>query len=409
MEIEDWPILACTVCRDIQNFELLIVDMEEALREQWGDLSFSDAHSFLTQPEASELEFLAIAIDDEDEAHLPEIIDVVKTAKDKGVHTLIIAEDISPATLHRLLKSGASEFVPYPLPQGELVTAIQRMRKDAAHRGEEQTPSASHVQLPSGANRRGKLFGVQGLAGGTGATTFAVNLAWELAEMAHPEGRKVCLIDFDLQFGAVSTYLDVPRRETVYEMLADTEGMDDEIFAQALQDVRDKLSILTSPADILPLDMVTSEDIDRILTMAKQHFDFVIVDMPKTLVQWTEAVLSKSEAYFAVLEIDMRSVQNTLRFRKALASEDLPSESLRFVLNRAPKFTDLNGKNRMKRISESLDIRFDIQLPDGGKPVVQSADHGLPLEATAPKNVLRKEIAKVAAGVLQHGQKTKAA
>ncbi len=37
-----------------------------------------------------------------------------------------------------------------------------------------------------------------------------------------------------------------------------------------------------------------------------------------------------------------------------------------------------------------------MQLPDGAYQVTQSNDHGLPLAETAPKNALRKEIAKLA-------------
>jgi Flp pilus assembly CpaE family ATPase len=42
----------------------------------------------------------------------------------------------------------------------------------------------------------------------------------------------------------------------------------------------DKLHVLTAPADMLPLDMVSPEDIGRILDVAQANFDFVIVDMP---------------------------------------------------------------------------------------------------------------------------------
>ena len=64
---------------------------------------------------------------------------------------------------------------------------------------------------------------VHGLAGGTGATTLAVNLAWELANADKKNAPSVCLLDFDLQFGSVATFLDLPRREAVYEMMSDTE------------------------------------------------------------------------------------------------------------------------------------------------------------------------------------------
>jgi pilus assembly protein CpaE len=102
--------------------------------------------------------------------------------------------------------------------------------------------------------------------------------------------------------------------------------------------------------------------------------------------------------------MEMRSAQNTLRLKRALQAEELPVEKLRYVLNRAPKFTDLNGKARVKRLCDSLDLSIELQLPDGGKAVTQSADNGLPLATSAAKNPLRKEIAKLAASLHALGQ-----
>jgi pilus assembly protein CpaE len=81
---------------------------------------------------------------------------------------------------------------------------------------------------------------------------------------------------------------------------------------------------------------------------------------------------------------------------RALKGEDLPVNKLRYVLNRAPKFTDLTGKSRVKRMAESLDIKIEVLMPDGGKQVVQSNDHGVPLSEVAAKNPLRKEMQKLA-------------
>jgi pilus assembly protein CpaE len=210
------------------------------------------------------------------------------------------------------------------------------------------------------------------------------------------EAPKVCLIDLDLQYGTVSTYLDLPRHEAVFEMLSDTASMDEDSFGSSLQTFEDKLEVLTAPSDMVPLDIITPEDIQRVIDTARKHFDYVVVDMPKTLVHWSETVLQAAHVYFALLELDMRSAQNALRLKRALQAEELPFNKLRFAMNRAPKFTDLSGKGRVKRMGESLGISIDLLLPDGGKPVMQSGDHGLPLASSAAKNPLRKEIAKLA-------------
>lgn len=390
------PLVACTVSRDVQNFDLLIEDMEEVLGESWGDLGFAEALAFFGQPESSAMEFIALAIDESDEENITQMSDIILQAKARKIKVILIAEDVTPAALHSLLRKGADEFVPYPLPEGELEQAIIRVRAP------DPTPQAAAVstpQLKAGTNKEGALIVTHGLAGGTGSTTMAVNLAWELANVEKDNPPAVGLLDLDLQFGAVATFLDLPRREAVYEMLSDTESMDEEIFGQALLSYEDRMHVLTAPSEMLPLDLISSEDVTRVIEMARAQFDYVIVDMPSTLVQWSEAVLTQAHVYFALIELDMRCAQNTLRFKRALQAEELPVEKLRYVLNRAPKFTDLNAKSRVKRMAESLSISIDVQLPDGGKLITQANDHGMPLSASAAKSPLRKELMKLAASI----------
>lgn len=394
------PIVACTISRDVQIFDLLIEDMEAALGDSWGDLSFEDAATFLAQPEARGLQFVTIAMDANDEDDLEMVSDVIGIAKQAKIKVILIAEDVSPAALHQLLRKGGDEFVPYPLPENELARAIERVLTI-----QESEPTApGDRQFKATGDKSGVVIPVHGLAGGTGATMLAVNLAWELANIDADNPPKVCLLDLDFQFGTASTYLDLPRRESVLEMLTDTEALEAEMFQQAMLIFGEKLSVLTSPTDMIPLDMITPEDIGRVVEMARVNFDYVIIDMPTTMVEWSQTVLEMAHIYFSVIELDMRSAQNTLRLKRALQSEDLPFEKIRFVLNRAPGFTDLNGKARVKRLSESLGISIELLLPDGGKPVAQSADHGAPLAEGQPKNALRKEILKLAKSVHEVNQ-----
>ena len=398
------PIVACTICRDVQNFDLLIEDMETAMGEAWGDLDFTEALAFFYQPEAEAVEFVALAMESADEDNLDLMGEIITQAKSRNIKVILVAEDVTPAALHKLLRLGADEFIPYPLPEHELAAAIERLRAQGPAAPE--TPAAAAASSPklhADSRREGAVIVTHGMAGGTGATTFAVNLAWELAQLSEGDTPSVCLLDLDLQHGSVSTYLDLPRRDAVMEMLSETEVMDEDIFGGSLVTYQDRLQVLTAPADMVPLEFITPEDILRVVEMARSHFDFVVIDLPHTLVQWTETVLNMAHVYFALVELDMRSAQNTLRMKRALQSEDLPFDKLRFLLNRAPKFTDLNGKSRVKRMAESLGIAIDVQLPDGGKPVLQSCDHGQPLAAAAPKNPLRKEIAKLAKSLHELG------
>jgi pilus assembly protein CpaE len=379
----------------VANFDLLIEDMEAELGESWGDLTFDDAMLFLNQPDAQTLEFVAVAVDAEDETDLGRISGIITTAKDKGVKVILIADQVSPISLHHLLKLGADDFVPYPLPERALHDAIKRLHQAPAAPPQPVEAAAPTPAFKPKGDRDGVVLPVHGLA-------------WELATV-QKDGPRVCLLDLDFQYGSVSTYLDLPRREAVYEMLSDTASLDSEAFVQALLSFNDKLHVMTAPSEMLPLDIVTSDDINRVIDVARANFDFVVIDMPSTVVQWTEAVLHQAHVYFSMVELDMRSAQNTLRMIRALKAEELPFEKLRYVLNRSPRFTDLSGKSRVRRLAESLDITIELQLSDGGRQVTQSNDHGLPLAETAAKNPLRKEISKLARSLYELSKSAEAA
>ncbi len=386
-------IRACTVSRDVQNFDLLIEDMETEFQQDWGDLTFHEAIGFLDDPISEDLEMLAIALDDEDEPLIPVVRAVIEKAAAKSIRIVLIAEALSPIVLHQLLRAGAHDFVPYPLPENALRDTIRRLQNGRAGQ------VAASADRPS-AGRQGSIFAVQALAGGAGGTNFAVNLAWDLCTMCKDK-QSVCILDFDFQAGSVSTYLDLARTEKVYELLSSTSTMDRDAFFTAMQKFQNKLHVLTAPADMLPLDLLSPDEIERIVAMARDHFDFVIIDMPRTIVHWTETVYEMSDLCFAMIELDLRSAQNTLRLIRALKADGIAMDKHRFLLNRAPRFTDLGGKARAKRLAESLGISIAAYIPDGGTQIRAANDHGLPLAEYAPKNATHKEIQKFAAALFE--------
>ncbi len=420
--IETLPsaLVACTISRNIEEFELLIDAMEETFGESWGDIPYEDAQPFLAQTDSAGLRFMIVAVNAADEADVERISAIVAQSKARGLGVVLLTDAISPTALHKLMRSGADDFLPYPLPDDAFEEVIARLEdKFAAELAAAQMPApaapapapapsavpapvpmpmpemAAPAFRPKG-DRDGVVLPVHGMAGGVGGSTLAVNLAHELALLGSNGAARVCLLDLDFQFGNVATYLDLPRRDAVMDFLSDAALADSDAMLGAMQTTKDGLHVLTSPSDMMPLEVVTAADVGHILDLARANFDYIIVDMPTTIVSWTEAVLTRAELYFAVVELDLRSAQNVLRLLRALKAESLPYEKLRYALNRAPGFTDLAAKARVKRMAESLDISMELQLPDGGAPISQSNDQGLPLAVAAPKNALRREVQKLA-------------
>ena len=337
--------------------------------------------------------FALIAVEPEDLARLEELISLVALCRNRGVAVILLVQDLAPAAVHRLMRAGAGDFLPVPVPPGALGESLATFAAAEADEG----------------SRNGLIYPVYGVAGGVGASTFATNLAWEIATEARKPGLKVCILDLDFQYGSVATYLDMPRREAVFELLSDIDRADVAGFSAALEDRGKRLSVLTAPADALPLSIVGPEGIEKLLGFAKHTHDVVVVDLPSALTEWTETVLQAAERFWAVMEIDMRSAQNMLRFIRALHAEGLPMEKLDYVMNRVPGFGDFGARGRVKKMAETLGIEYGVLLPDGGKPVLQACDHGSPLAEFASGNALRKEIRKTAKALLEEVQASRAA
>ncbi len=441
---EPHPLRAVTVPRDVQAFDLLIEDMEAERGGARGDLDFAEALVFLKQDDAARLEFVVIAVDETDEDELPWIADIIRHAKRAGLRVILVAKDLGPMALHALLRAGADDFVPYPLPENALAESVARIRlpvgpdesdvqtppagavEEAGQAGDaasapqdpsptpepepmslrlpkpapEAEPAADRTARPSGSPRDGAVFAIQSASGGDGATTIAVNLAWDLATISKTDAPRVCIIDLGLQFGSVATYLDLPRKPMIYEVLSDVSAMDEQAFRQALVRYRDRLDVFTAPAEILPLDLIGAEDVTGLLALARNCFDIVIVDMPATVTGWTDAVIRQADLFFVVCGLEVRSAQNALRFHRLLQAEGLATERLAFLLNRAPGKMDMSGRGRVDRMAESLGIKFHAVLPDGGKQVTEANDQAVPLGMAAARNGLTKEIHKLAQGLL---------
>ena len=202
------------IARDIAEFPALTQDLDAELAERWAPLQLSGGDAALRAGIGPDLEIAIVAVGEEDEDDLGPVTKVIQTARDIGLKVLLVVKDVSPKSLHTLMRTGADDFAPYPFPEGGLADSIANMRGSSAT--QQTTQSSSGPK-----NRRGLIIPVYSVAGGVGASTFAVNLAWELSLLTKKTDKRVCILDFNFQFGSVSTYLDLPRREAIYELISD--------------------------------------------------------------------------------------------------------------------------------------------------------------------------------------------
>ena len=140
--------------------------------------------------------------------------------------------------------------------------------------------------------------------GGVGRTTIAYNLAVALGNASH----KVCLVDGSLQFSDLRGLLRVPATAPSIVNLPT-----DRIREQDVNDVAWKdpsgIDILLAPPRVEMAEMITVRDIEKVLSILRQLYDFVIVDTRAALSDDVLVFLDASDLILQVLTYDSMAIR----------------------------------------------------------------------------------------------------
>lgn len=274
-------------------------------------------------------------------------------------------------------------------PSGAAAAGLSRLfGRRPPDRDRPEAPRRPLLAAPPSAPRR--VIAVQPLSGGSGATTLAVNLATELACMK--PARSICLIDLNLQFGNVGTYLNLPVDSRVLDAYRTIGGIDSDAFSNCLQRIRPNLAVFSAPREILPLDGIDGNDLRRLVMLARDMADLVILDLPHLVADWSGDAFAVSDCLFAVCSLDVRSAQNAAKLRELLRSEKVTTGTPFHFLNRAPAKPGRAWKEEVAEFEKGLGTPFAEVLPDGGPEVTAACNAGVPLCDHAPRNPARTAI-----------------
>lgn len=340
---------------------LLMERNDIALETEVGSLKALDP-SFIERLNRANMLLVDLDIEDPDElVPLRQII----TERQGRLSVIATASEVTAQGVRELVRQGVDDFVPQPLDQHSLLDAI-----DVAKRKIRQNRGGG----PSG----GQVITVARAKGGMGATTLATNLALSLIEpIGKEEPKRVCLLDLDLQFGDVSLYLDLGPRSDLLEIVQKPTRLDTALLLGAMTEHKSGLEVLQAPIEPMPLEALRTETIGRLVDLAQQEFDYVVIDLPLALATWYEMVLDMTDKLYLVTQLNVPAIRQTRRLIDILKDEGLYSLPVSIVLNRYIK--RFNEHSRIKQCSKALNHTIDHYLPDDERIVLEAIDRGVPL------------------------------
>ena len=239
-----------------------------------------------------------------------------------GIKVIAGLGNVDIATSRQLLRRGVSDIVALPFSLDELVTSIvdtaQTIEADA---DTEQTLAPFITVIKS--------------IGGAGSTTVLTHLA---AQMAHDQGdARACILDLDLQSGDVSQYLGASSRQSLLDLLEAGDRLDGDLLKSVATKAHDLIDVIAPPTDIVPIESVDFEQLMRVITLARRHYDIVLVDLPASFTNWSLSTVYAADMSILVGTLTIPSLRHAKRQLDFLVSMGIAKDTLHVVLNQVEK------------------------------------------------------------------------
>jgi pilus assembly protein CpaE len=201
----------------------------------------------------------------------------------------------------------------------------------------------------------GKLLTFVGAKGGSGTTTVACNFAVSLARESN---QSTILIDLDLPLGDSAIHLGVSSEHSTMNALQNFNRLDWTLFSKLLTQHESGLMVLAAPGQYSNAE-VSDEAVQKLLAVARNHFDYVVVDAGSRPDQKTSTIFKYASTIFLVTQIDVTELRNANRIISRFFVES--SSRLQIVVNR---FTEAASGIKESDISNALTRPPDWKIPN---------------------------------------------
>jgi pilus assembly protein CpaE len=240
-------------------------------------------------------------------------------------------------------------------------------------------------------NAPSRCWTIMGAVGGAGATTLAIETACALAQRL-PGPRRVCLIDLNLTDGAAAAYLGAPANMLLSRASQAADRIDPQLLDAFVSGAPGGVDLLASARDPHAYDTTSADAVLRLLEVACQVYDAVVVDAPRHRRSWTLDVLAGSDELLVVSELTVPA----LLAARSLATEienDLPAgPPPRIVLNRLAKRV-FGPAPSMAEAEKAMGRRAAGGVTSDWEAAAASANLGGPISQHRPKSRIVKDVA----------------
>lgn len=274
-----------------------------------------------------------------------------------GLEAILVVDLESPELLLRALRLGVREVVKAPISQEDLQSAFNRI----ANKVRNEKPG------------QGKVMSFISCKGGSGASFLATNLGYVLAERS---SKRVLLVDLNLPFGDAALYVsDRKPAVTLADLARDLHRMDEALLTSAVVQVLPNFGLLAAPEDPTQAIDIRPAQVESLIRFARAHFDYVLLDVGRSLDSCSVQALDLSDHIFPVLQLTVPFLRDAKRLFDVFRTLDYGQDKVRPILNRIERSGDLTRQDAEKLLA----YRIFATVPNHYRSVTASVNQGVPI------------------------------
>ena len=290
------------------------------------------------------------------ETALPLIREIEKAAPKLPVVTLLSRND--PDLVLACLRQGAAEFLIHPFLPDQVGAVFQRL-----------ATTYPHLMQP---DTQGRLVAVLPVKGGCGASTVALNLAYQRKKF---DAKRVLLADLDPLCGIQSFLLKAKPAYSFMDAIARTATLDGDVWRGLVQNL-DGVDVLFAP-DALVEGIYELNEPRELISFARGLYELVVADGSSVYGPWNERIAQMADDIVLVTTGDAAAIRSCHRALEHLRNLRVPAQRVKLVLNRDGK------SSAAELLQQQLAVPVYKTLPSDPEAIQQSLLDGKPVAAAS--------------------------
>ncbi len=279
--------------------------------------------------------------------------------------------------LMRAMRAGVQCVLPWPPEPAEFRDELQRCTSHALSSGRAE----------------GQVLSFVSCKGGSGTTFIAANAAHMLCVQ---QQKSVLLLDLSQQYGDAAFVLtDQTPPATLSDVCKQIDRLDAALLDACVTHVCPGFAVIPAAGDPVKAGEIKAVHLERLLNVARQQYDAVILDVGQDINPASIVVLDHSNLIYPVLQPSLSHLRAGRKLLDICRSLGYHADRLRLILNRQDKHAQID----LHTMENAFGARFSHLLPNDTVPVREASSQGMPLLQVAPKSALTRAMSALVSDV----------